>query len=146
MSKGSTLFERMSALARGSKHIDLGLPIDLPGHWSTQEGLYMAAEYAAKDRTDLAMGDRSDLQLANDQFLASRDSLDLIHFQTAAKDRIRWLSVQLALARAELDARKPPEPSDQEKDDAICHECKGTGQGTGGRERCFWCDGKGHRL
>ncbi len=39
-----------------------------------------------------------DFQLANAQYLVGRYDLDLIAFQTAAKERIRWLSAQLALS------------------------------------------------
>jgi hypothetical protein len=69
-----------------------------PGHWDTSEGHEMAVEYAARDRASLMMGDLSDFALANAQFMADRNSIDLIAFQTAAKQRIRWLSVQLAAA------------------------------------------------
>jgi len=70
----------------------------IAGHWSTVEGTEMANRYAAKQRGDLAYGDKSDLELANAIFMASRNDLDLIALQTAAKERIRWLSAQLALA------------------------------------------------
>ena len=66
------------------------------GHWDTPDGAKMAAEYAGKSRADLTKGDVSDLALANAVFLASRYDLDLIVWQTAAKERIRWLSAQLA--------------------------------------------------
>ena len=78
------------------------LPHALPGHWATASGWSMAMTYAEKDRADLAMGARSDLMLANDVFLVGRYDLDLIQFQEAAKQRIRWLSVQLAMAEAAL--------------------------------------------
>lgn len=68
----------------------------MPGHWDTEAGAEIAREYLGKDRVDLAMGDVSDLTLANAQYLVSRDSFELIHYQTAAKERIRWLSAQLA--------------------------------------------------
>lgn len=78
------------------------LPTSLPGHWDTLEGCFIAQDYAGKERSDLCMGDVSDLALANRQFLASRHDLDLIAYQTAAKERIRWLSAQLAIAHAAL--------------------------------------------
>jgi len=78
------------------------LPDDLPGHWSTREGREMAEETASQPRERLCMGHVSDLALANAVFMASRESLDLIAYQTAAKERIRWLSGQLALRNAEL--------------------------------------------
>ncbi len=77
-----------------------GLPDVAPGHWDTPGGREMAAEYVVKDRSELMMGDMSDLHFANAQFLVSRNSLELIHFQTAAKERIRWLSARLAEAEA----------------------------------------------
>lgn len=44
------------------------------------------------ERAQLAMGDLTDDEMANAIFMADRSSLDLIAYQTAAKDRIRWLS------------------------------------------------------
>ena len=70
----------------------------IAGHWSTEEGTEMANRYAAKQRDDLAYGDKTDLELANAIFMVSRTDIDLIALQTAAKERIRWLSAQLALA------------------------------------------------
>jgi hypothetical protein len=72
------------------------LPLEVPGHWSTLEGCRMANEYVGKERTDLTMGDMSDFALANGVYLAGRSDLDLIHYQQAAKERIRWLSARLA--------------------------------------------------
>lgn len=74
----------------------------LPPHWVTADGGKMAREYAAMDRSSLTMPDLSDFALANAVFMASRDDLSLIAYQTAAKERIRWLSVRLALAEAAL--------------------------------------------
>ena len=37
--------------------------------------------------------------------MASRDDLSLIHYQTAAKERIRWLSLRLASALSSLETR-----------------------------------------
>lgn len=68
------------------------------GHWDTDEGYAIAEEYALMSRSDLSYGDRSDLAIANAVFLVGRDDLRLINFQTAAKERIRWLSVKLAIA------------------------------------------------
>src|SRR5690606_765771 len=62
----------------------------------------MARDYAAKERADLLMGDMSDLHLANAQYMQLRDSLALGQYQTAAKERIRWLSAQLAIARTAI--------------------------------------------
>lgn len=76
------------------------LPDSLPGHWDSSDGKAIAEEYLTLDRSDLAMPELSDLHLANAQFLVSRGSLELIHYQTAAKERIRWLSAQLAATQA----------------------------------------------
>lgn len=72
------------------------LPNALTGHWETPDP-EMLEDYAKRDRSDLAHGDMTDFALANRQFMAGRTDLDLIAWQTAAKERIRWLSVQLAL-------------------------------------------------
>lgn len=72
------------------------------GHWSTDAGTEMANEYADMSREELAKGQMTDLELANAIYMADRNSLDLIVWQTAAKERIRWLSVQLAIARHQL--------------------------------------------
>jgi hypothetical protein len=78
------------------KPAELDLPDVLPGHWETAEGLDKAREYAAKTRADLALSNRTDLGLANALYLVSGE----IVIQTAAKERMRWLSVHLALAEA----------------------------------------------
>lgn len=62
------------------------------------------ARYGPLPREQSGMGHLSDFALANAQYLADRSSLDLIVYQTAAKDRIRWLSVQLAAANARAAA------------------------------------------
>lgn len=80
------------------------LPKIVPGHWDTEEGREIALAYSDTDRSTLAKGELSDLVIANRVFLADRTDLDLIAWQTAAKQRIRWLSVQLALARHREDA------------------------------------------
>ena len=49
--------------------------------------------------------DMSDFALANAVFMVDRNSLDLIKYQTAAKERIRWLSIELAKANALLAER-----------------------------------------
>ncbi len=73
----------------------------VPGHWSTDAGTDMANRYAKMDRSELGMGQLTDLEIANAIYMADRHSLDLIMLQTAAKERIRWLSAQLALFKAE---------------------------------------------
>lgn len=42
----------------------------------------------------------TDFALANAIFMVDRNSLDLMVWQTAAKERIRWLSIELAKAQA----------------------------------------------
>lgn len=90
----------MSDTVTGAVHT--AVPEIAPGHWDTAEGREIAVEYADKPRTWLTKGNVSDFALANAQFLVSRDSLELIHYQTAAKERIRWLSARLAVAEAAL--------------------------------------------
>lgn len=82
------------------------LPATLAGHWDTAGGRDMALRYAVETRHDLGYRDMSDFALANAQFMVDRFDLNLAAFQTAAKERIRWLSVHLALANqrvAELE-------------------------------------------
>lgn len=81
------------------------VPETAAGHWDTAEGREMAIEYADKPKSWLIMSEVSDFALANAQYLVGRDSLELIHYQTAAKERIRWLSVRLAIAEAALEGR-----------------------------------------
>lgn len=78
----------------------IAMPATLDGHWLTLDGLSVAIEYASKQRSELCMGHMSDFELANRQFMASRQDFDLIAFQQAAKERIRWLSAHLAAANA----------------------------------------------
>lgn len=85
----------------------MNLPENLPGHWTTAAGLEMAATYAGMTRDQLGDSDMPDLELANAIYLADRHDLSLIRFQTSAKERIRWLSVQLALRDMQLaEARR----------------------------------------
>lgn len=76
------------------------LPEVLPGHWTTADGREMAARYAAQGRDSLGMPDRTDLALANDLYMAD----GFLPLQTAAKERMRWLSVHLARAQIALRA------------------------------------------
>lgn len=76
------------------------LPDAMPGYWDSHEGAEIARQQLGLKRDALFMGDISDLALANAQYLVSRHSLELIHYQTAAKERIRWLSAQLAASEA----------------------------------------------
>lgn len=67
------------------------------GHWSDPDPA-MIEDYAGRSRGDLMHGGMTDFALANRQFMAGRSDLDLVAWQAAAKERIRWLSVQLAQA------------------------------------------------
>ncbi|MHB8287116.1 MAG: hypothetical protein ACYDD1_20905 [Caulobacteraceae bacterium] len=64
------------------------------------------------------MADMPDFRLANAVYMADRQDIGLVAVQTAAKDRIRWLSVQLALASAkaiapQVAADAPPAEPDR---------------------------------
>jgi hypothetical protein len=76
------------------------LPDSLPGHWDGGDGAAIARACTRLGRSTLCKGDLSDMALANAVYLAGRDDLDLIVWQTAAKERIRWLSAHLAAALA----------------------------------------------
>lgn len=54
-----------------------------------------ARHHAGKPRSYPSM---TDFELANAIFMCDRDDLQLIAFQTAAKERIRWLILRLAEA------------------------------------------------
>ena len=64
-------------------------------------------QYDGKPRS---MPGVTDFALANRVFMASRGDLDLILWQTAAKERIRWLSIELAKAQHAL-ARQASNPT-----------------------------------
>lgn len=95
--------DRREAARTGGKNTPhFNAPVS--GHWSSDEGTEMANSYAVMKREDLAYGHKSDLEMANAIYMADRHSLDLLMLQTAAKDRIRWLSAQLAIANSEKTA------------------------------------------
>jgi len=71
------------------------LPDVLAGHWATPEGLEMARRYAGMHRMEVMAQNQTDMEVANAAFMDPS-----IMNLTVAKDRIRWLSVQLALANA----------------------------------------------
>lgn len=77
------------------------LPNALEGHWHTNEGCDMAQTYTDKVRSELALGHMTDTALANRVYML--DAPGKILVVTAAKDRIRWLSVQLAIANTQRD-------------------------------------------
>ena len=58
-----------------------------------------------------SFGHMTDFELANAVFMADRYSFELISYQTAAKERIRWLSLRLAEATAMLAASPQGEGS-----------------------------------
>lgn len=72
-----------------------------PGHCSDDAAWKeFVRQYAGRPRS---YSDFSDFALANAVFMAGRDDLNLIVMQTAAKERIRWLSIRLAEALAEVE-------------------------------------------
>lgn len=75
------------------------LPEVLAGHWDTPEGREMAMRYANEDRPAPHLG--SDLHLANAAYMELHEPLG-----TGTKERMRWLSVQLALAQARLSTER----------------------------------------
>lgn len=84
-----------------------GLPAALAGHWDTLDGLSMAERYLKQTRNDLCRGDVSDMALANAQYLedisvGTMTFQSAISMQTAAKERIRWLSAHLAAAEVTI--------------------------------------------
>jgi hypothetical protein len=77
------------------------------GHCASDEAWQQFStdpRYASPSREGLTMGDLSDFDLANRQFMAGRSALMQCPYQTAAKERIRWLSVQLAAALAKVQS------------------------------------------
>lgn len=74
----------------------------IPRHWDTEDGTAMANRSLGETRDQLCHGEMSDLALANAVYMASRTDLDLIVYQTAAKERIRWLSAHLAAANERI--------------------------------------------
>lgn len=87
------------------------LPDTLDGHWDTAAGRDMAVDCLKQERSSLGMWDLTDMELANAQFLVMRDDLRLINHQTAAKERIRWLSAQFAAAKLRLAKKPEPDPA-----------------------------------
>ena len=63
-----------------------------------------------------SFGHMTDFELANAVFMADRYSFELISYQTAAKERIRWLSLRLAEATAMLAASPQGEGSSADAD------------------------------
>jgi hypothetical protein len=85
----------------GGKHT---APVRGPGHCDDDAAwAEFSRQYAQKDRHQCG-GPLTDFALANAVFMADRGALDLIMYQTAAKERIRWLSLRLAEAEARAAA------------------------------------------
>lgn len=75
------------------------------GHCSDDEAwAEFVGQNAGRTRADLAHGKLTDFELANRVYLASRHDLDLLSWHTAAKERIRWLSIRLAEALGDSNA------------------------------------------
>lgn len=79
------------------------IPDTLPGHWDSAAGAEMAREYAGMTRAQLCGGDLTDSNVAFRTAMLGRNQLDHEAVLTVAKDRIRWLSVQLALSQIALN-------------------------------------------
>lgn len=78
-----------------TKSISASIPRG-PGHCDDESSWQeFVRQYDGRPRS---FGHLTDFALANAVFLAGRDDLDLIVYQTAAKERIRWLSIELAKA------------------------------------------------
>lgn len=110
-----------NARHRGSTAVVDELPDVASGHWETPEGREIAVDYLAKDRASLCMGELSDFHLANKQYMedisvGTFTFQSAIAMQTAAKERIRWLSAQLAAANQKLASlsQTPATPMVQE--------------------------------
>ncbi|MNE09070.1 hypothetical protein D3C80_1017360 [compost metagenome] len=80
----------------------VSVPARGPGHCDGDDAW---AEFVRQyDGQPRSSPDLSDFALANRVFMAGRNDLDLIVWQTAAKERIRWLSIELAKALAATPA------------------------------------------
>jgi len=74
------------------------LPDVLQGHWTTPSGHDMAERVADLKRHEIGFWDATDFDLAHRCGMADGRTIADTAVLLAAKDRIRWLSVQLALA------------------------------------------------
>jgi len=108
-------------------------------------------QYAGKPRS---RPDMTDFALANAVFMADRNSFDLIVYQTAAKERIRWLSIRLAEALQATtaapsdavgmsEANEPnPQPTEvQALREAVAWSCKACNSPRPGTDTCWKCGG-----
>jgi len=79
---------------------ELHIPARSAEHCASDEAwAEFVRQYDGRPRN---MGHVSDFDLANRVFMADRNDLDLMVWQTAAKERIRWLSIELAKALAKV--------------------------------------------
>jgi hypothetical protein len=78
----------------------LNLPSTLTGHWNALDGFEMAKRYAPMTRAQLCGGTSTDMLVAFEIASLRRDDPPGIFEPTlaTARDRIRWLSAQLARA------------------------------------------------
>lgn len=76
------------------------LPSLLNGHWRALDGYEMAKRYASRAREDLCGGESTDMLVAFEIADLRRDDFNFESTLATARDRIRWLSVQLALEKA----------------------------------------------
>jgi hypothetical protein len=86
--------------------VDIILPEVLPGFWTSKEGYDVALEYAKMEQSQLTRGDTPNDEVAARLNALTSFDLQLIVWQTAAKERIRWLSVQYAIERIKCAARE----------------------------------------
>jgi hypothetical protein len=69
---------------------------ELNGHWSTQGEFEIASKLVEKTRDELVHGELPDFELADQLFSADPYDIDsIIILQTAAQERIKWLSAML---------------------------------------------------
>ena len=80
-----------------SDNLTKKLPRILEGHWNSKEGYEMALTYIDVDKDRLCMGHESSKTIADKLTAVRSTDLNLLPIQTAVKERIRLLSVELAL-------------------------------------------------
>lgn len=79
-------------------------PDVLSGHYSTPDGREMLARYTGLTREQLSGADRTDTEIAFMCGMASGADIESTTTLHLAKDRIRWLSAQLALQQKDNSA------------------------------------------
>lgn len=73
------------------------LPEKLPHHWETDSGFKLAVQYSKQDRISLYKGYMSDTDLVLNLEKSIKSDTEFMMYQIAIKERIRWLSVHLAM-------------------------------------------------